>query len=327
MTDSSEKDGRSDWSASFVRVRTEMSVTAVILVSVVWLDMSLTKIPGFGIDLSHPAPKGWIMLFLLLFFIYFATSLVLKYWRESAHIREPRKFLLLYEDTLRREVDRLMSFSQPDHAAELKQYTDSIGKAYEVYQQVSVERFERLWKWKKERQNSTENSFVSFQRDANNIISTEGPLDADKVQELHRGYAYIMGENARRSDLNYDKNLNDLEKHGADFLARVNETMSAALAAMEERANQMEGQLHAQGPDIDKALGEIIAKTDALRAKLRSLASANFWDNLAAGFWIPLAFSCVSVLISLPRAFAEIDPVITSAIACLSADFMACAAP
>ena len=172
MTGDKGREGGDDWSASFVRVRTEMSVTTVILVSVVWLDMNLSKIPGFGVELSHQAPKGWIILFLLLFFFYFAFSLVIKFWRENAHIKEPRSSLIAYEETLRKQIERLMAFSQPDYAAELKQYTDAIGKAYEEYNKHSVTKFEQLTNWQKERWNRSDLSSFSYAREENDIRST-----------------------------------------------------------------------------------------------------------------------------------------------------------
>jgi len=136
-----------------------------------------------------------------------------------------------------------------------------------------------------------------------------------------------MNENKLRSDLKYERQVEELGKRGEEFLANANTAVSDALARMNNRIEEMKGELHAQGPGIQNSLSEIRTKTDALRTEMRSLAGAIAWDHLVFGFWVPLVFASTSVLVSLPRALAEIKPAIASAAACLSPHFMTCFTP
>lgn len=327
MTENNQKDGRKDWSSSFIRVRTELSVTAMIFLAIVWLDMDLTKFPVLGVTLSHPAPKGIIIAFLLCIFLYFAAALCVKYWRENAQIRESAETLNEAEKTLRQSIDRLEAFTPPDHLHEIAKYTTVIEEEYKKYEVLCSDQFRTLAKWRDDRWKRTDTDALRNGRELVAVTAVEGPLTAAEVKSLHEQYSAIMQENKKLFDTNFEGQVKELAARGEHFLSRIDATMSDAIDSMNRNIEIAKSNIKAQGPDIQQALKEVTDKADALRAEMRSLAGAIAWDHLVFGFWVPFSVACVAVLLSLPRAYIQMRPALTVVAACLPDHLLACSTP
>ncbi len=283
-----------------------MSVTAMILVTVVWLDMDLTKLPGLGVTLAHPAPKGVVIALLLVFFLYFLSAISVKYWRENAQIRESASTLRQAEKTLGESIEKLLTFSPPDHLAQVKAFSAAVEGEYKTYETRFLERLRALTEWQSQRWNRGDLRTEHLGREAFMVSEVQGPLNREEVESLHKRYTWLMSESQRLSDMDYDRQLKDLANFGEEFVTKNSAAMSEAFANVDAKIEAAKQDFTAQGPDIEKALNEVTKKTDALRKEMRRLAGAIAWDHLVLGFWLPVLFFSACVFLSIPKAIPDI---------------------
>ena len=81
------------WSGTFQRLRAETVVMAVVLLAATQLELNLSKLPILGIEFTKSIPKGPVLLFLHIFFLYFASAWVVRYRREKFSIEAERREL------------------------------------------------------------------------------------------------------------------------------------------------------------------------------------------------------------------------------------------
>lgn len=74
-----------DFSATFIRTRTEMVISSVLCWALVALGLNMNKVPLIGLEITSVAPEGAMYCLVLGFYLYCSVSFVFRYMNEQAY--------------------------------------------------------------------------------------------------------------------------------------------------------------------------------------------------------------------------------------------------
>jgi len=100
----SDRSQEGEWSSTFVRVRAECCVLAILIFSLAYLRVNLASLPVVGNALAD-VDRGAVLLFLYLFYIYFVVAWTLRWWNERTDMAASTARL----DEQRTQLDQLVT--------------------------------------------------------------------------------------------------------------------------------------------------------------------------------------------------------------------------
>ncbi|WP_428429555.1 hypothetical protein [Pararhizobium sp.] len=310
--------GKANWSSSFARARTEMIVTTVIILAVTHLDMNLSKIPGFGIELAHGAPKATILAFLLLFFAYFLVVFVVKCLAEYRDVQLPAGILSSLEESLKDHVNRLHTLPEPAHAEALDVHVAQLHRAVDEYKQATFKRYEQFLAYLPERWAVTDGNRIDAVDFQHVLASIGKPMDEVARAGVVNAVQAEVDRSKKLNDLNWEQEVIKLNANAEAHLTSVREVIDRFQLNLNSEIAQTQKDIAARAHDVKPILSAIQVDIDKIRSETRNLARALTWDKIVFGFWVPLIFALLAVGFSVPQAIADMKPLGSSIAKCSS---------
>ncbi|UTV38119.1 hypothetical protein MYG64_07440 [Ensifer adhaerens] len=304
-----------DWSSSFVRTRTEMTVTTVILLAVTHLDMSLTKIPGFGIELAHSAPRAGILAFLILFFLYFTAAFVVRFLTEYGDVKLPSDTLQGLDREFNGRVLQLVSFNSSPFSEEVRRYAETLTSALAEYRTATWRHVQRLAPAPDPSRTENIHMFKpeTFASELPAVGTLLGDIERERIIEAHQRY---LDRDKPRVAKVYHENVAHFETEAKNHLHTVNQTLDTFETKLAANVTQYQTALGEQAQQVKNELSATRGEIDRIRKQIRSLARVMTWDELWFGFIFPLAFALISFAYTLPQAIADMAPLTASVQKC-----------
>jgi ABC-type multidrug transport system fused ATPase/permease subunit len=282
-----------------------MTVTAVIILVVTHLDMNMTKIPGFGIELAHGAPKSRILLFLVGFFLYFTAAFVVKFIAERGAITLPRKSLQSLESGLKRRIENLASHQQSSLVENVKGLTNTLQYAVDEFKEQTFTKHDHLLGASDERWATFDNTSAREEQLAALHMLPDDPPNNEKWQQIRGAWTERNLRARKIGDAVYEQNIEKLNAAAAAHLHNVRLYLADFETRFRAQIEHVQKEIAAQAADVHA----MNANIKRIRRELRSLARALTWNNIILGFALPLVFSLGAFAYSLPQALVDMSPI------------------
>ncbi|WP_454746056.1 hypothetical protein [Ciceribacter selenitireducens] len=316
-TEETSNIGKGNWSSSFARARTELIVATVIILAMTHLDMNLSRIPGFGIELEHGAPRATILAFLLLFFVYFLVVFLVKYLAEYRDVQLPTDILRKLETRLKEHVSALQSLPQPAHDEAINLHVSQLHRSLDKYKEATFTRYGHLAAHLPQRWAIGDHNRID-EMDLQNALAKVGtPLDEQNQATTVRTIQAAITQAKRFNDLRYENEVKQLESAAEAHLVSVRADIEGLKLNLEGQISQIQSDIAAQANDVKPILSAIQVDIDKIRRETRDLARAFTWDKIVFGFWVPLIFALTSIGFSTPQAIADMEPLMARITQCL----------
>lgn len=266
-------DEEGNWSAQFVRLRTETTVVAFLIFAIVLLGMKINRIPFIGADYQPTGHMGAILIILYILFIYLFVSWGVRFKVET----DSRGISLPQFEAF---LDELKEVVHAIHSKEPPNLTPG------DYVRESVrDMMDRI-------NTKTEDAWTVVSRMA------ETPVDADSGPNVRRANSAAIqrtyAENLKQTiDDALSSLFNALQKDETERV-RHHAAMEGYGASVREEYKR----------SFDK-LTELNAAVEQLARKIGSFRSWHNWDKLILGFWAP--FLACGLLVSVSSFQGRID--------------------
>lgn len=290
-----------------------MTATAVFILSVTHL--GVTKIPFFGIELSH-APKATVLLFLIGFFVYFTIAFCVKFRAEHGDVTLPIETLDRLDTGLHGKVERLFSFQSRPFADDVARHVETLNQAMTQYKNDAFAPIENMAQFFKERWHTKPHGMrpVFFE----DVVPEIGiVMDEQNRNQILRFHSHALAEARQYSDKLYENNVLRLERYASTHLEIVTKTVDSFQRGLDEQIQAYQAEVAAKAEQIKLDTRDAKNEIERIRKQIRSLGKALTWDKIVLGFWVPLAFSMLCVAYALPQAVHDMAPLTAVGAKCL----------
>lgn len=285
------------WSGTFQRLRAETVIMAIVIVAMTQLELNLSKLPILGIEFAKSVPKGPILIFLYLFFFYFALAWWVRYRREKLSL-----------ETERRRIAEMRQ-GMADVIEQTRGSALSFTGDVEASASILLENM-----------SSVRSAHAAFMPElANAAAAYEG-----SVERLRK----IVSDGLRSGQIGRQDSLIKDAFAPSPVGERVREVyglfnhFSKLVEAAEERMNRALGEARAEmqvkGPAFERAITDLRSTINDHIRRLRNLRTSIFYDLEFLGFYTPLAFSVLLAAYSLPQGYVDARPALAKFAACVA---------
>jgi len=291
--DVSEDTATKDWSGRYLRLRAEVIVLSLLMVTITRMDLTLTKLPLLGVELSKAPPVSVIASVMILFFFYILIGWVLRYRVERAEALMPVRSVQSFLGEITDQLKAVEKMTPPDAAA-LKRGAVRVESALSHYMSV---------------------------------------IDGDvrpAVQKLEASLVRLeeLGSSLRShiavGDQEFDRWQNKLDE-AKEVVARAPAIPTALVERLRETVDalslereKIEDELKGKSDRINETKEKFRTAITELRSELQSRSRAFFWEREVWGFWLPIIFVAVSVVVWLPQAIYDVAQLFSGLAECVS---------
>lgn len=274
----SQNGSANHWSGTFQRLRAECVILSIILVAYTQLEVKLSKLPLIGLEFARPVPKGPLLAFLYLFFIYFLCAWAVRYQREKLELLSDRNKLNSLLESIQAGRSYAEGFSVSDAKA-LAITLDKVPKTLEDLR-ICAERFNQL---------------------------TSGDIQ-ENLLPAHPG---TVGETPPAEEM---KKLIDRMRFSAmETPARIREIEHHMSSISKDVTSSWEDRIESFHKTLKEWNSILIEHVN----QLQKLRTSIYQDLIVFGFYAPITLSFALFIYSLPQGIIDMRPAVTKLASCL----------